>query len=191
MILGIIAGLAAGDVFIQFGFIGTIWLNCIKMVIIPMILTTLVVGIISQKDVKALGRVSFRIIFYYILTTVFAAIVGIVAAKILSPGLVANISSMKSSSINSGEVSITAAGFFTGLFSDNLFATFSNGNIIQTLVISIMMGIAILLIPDKEKVSRLIRMFEALEAMISSMIGIVMKISPFGIFFLMADSFGK
>ena len=47
-----------------------------------------------------------------------------------------------------------------------------------------MMGIAILLIPDKEKVSRLIRMFEALEAMISSMIGIVMKISPFGNIFL-------
>ena len=60
MVLGIIAGLCAGNVFIQFGFIGTIWLNCIKMVIIPMILTTLVVGIISQKDIKALGRVSFR-----------------------------------------------------------------------------------------------------------------------------------
>lgn len=191
MVLGIVAGLMFGDFFVQLGFIGTIWLNCIKMVIVPMILTTLVTGIISQKDIQSLGRVSFRIICYYVTTTVFAAIVGIIAAKLLRPGLAANLSNMAASNVGKGSAEITASGFFLSLFSDNMFATFSNGNIIQTLVIAIITGIAIMLIPDKEKVSRLQRMFSALEAMINSIIGIVMKVSPIGIFFLMADSFGK
>lgn len=190
MILGILAGLVAGDFFINLGFIGTIWLNGIKMVIIPMILTTLVVGIISQKDLKSLGRVSIRIMLYYICTTVCAAIIGIIVAQILSPGLVANLTNMATQKVGQG-ADITFASFMTGLVSDNLFATFSKGNIVQTLVIAIMMGIGILMIPDKTKVEHLVRLFESLEAMISGMIGIVMKLSPIGIFFLMADSFGK
>ena len=91
----------------------------------------------------------------------------------------------------SGDAAITASGFFLGLISDNMFASFSNGNIIQTLIIAVMMGIAVLMIPDENTKDKLISMFEMLEKMVNGMIGIVMKISPIGIFFLMADSFGK
>ena len=84
MALGIIAGLAAPSVMVRFGFIGTMWLNGIKMMVVPMILTTLVVGIISQKDIKSIGRISFRIMAYYVCTTVCAAIVGIVVTNIVT-----------------------------------------------------------------------------------------------------------
>ncbi len=190
MALGIIAGLVLPDLMVQFGFIGTMWLNGIKMMIIPMILTTLVVGIVSQKDVKALGRVSFRIMAYYVCTTVFAAAVGILVTKLLKPGTVANLSELAVKEV-SGESSISAAGFFTSLVSDNMFATFTSGNIIQTLIIAVMMGISVLMVPDEAMKDQLIHMFEMLEKLINGMIGIVMKVSPLGIFFLMADSFGK
>ena len=72
-----------------------------------------------------------------------------------------------------------------------MFGSFASGNIIQSLIIAIMMGVAVLMIPDTETKDKLISMFEALERLINSMIGIVMKVSPIGIFFLMADSFGK
>ncbi len=190
MALGILAGLLVPSVMVKLGFIGTMWLNGIKMLIIPMILTTLVVGIISQKDLGSLGRIAFRIMAYYVCTTVFAAAMGIISAKVLKPGLVANLSNMAAKEV-SGSASITAAGFFTSLISDNMFASFSSGNIIQSLIIAVMMGVAVLMIPEEETKNRLISMFEALEKLINSMIGIVMKVSPIGIFFLMADSFGK
>lgn len=190
MALGIIAGLLAPAAMVNFGFIGTMWLNGIKMLIIPMILTTLVVGIISQKDLGSLGRIAFRIMAYYVCTTIFAATVGIISAKVLRPGLIANLSNIAANEV-SGEANITAAGFFTSLISDNMFGSFASGNIIQSLIIAIMMGVAVLMIPDAETKNKLISMFEALEKLINSMIGIVMKVSPIGIFFLMADSFGK
>ena len=190
MVLGIVAGLLVPQVMIQLGFIGTMWLNGIKMLIIPMILTTLVVGIISQKDIKSLGRISARILAYYVITTVLAAIVGIVVTKVMKPGTVVTLGNLAAKEV-SGDATITASGFFLSLISDNMFATFSSGNIIQTLVIAVMMGIAVLMIPDETAKSKLISMFESLERLVNGMIGIVMKISPIGIFFLMGDSFGK
>ncbi len=190
MAVGILSGLLAPSVMIKFGFIGSMWLNGIKMLIIPMILTTLVVGIVSQKDLGSLGRIAFHIMAYYVSTTVFAAAVGIVTAKVLKPGMIANLTNMSAKEV-SGDASITIAGFFTGLISDNMFASFSSGNIIQSLIIAIMMGVAVLMIPDEMTKNKLISMFESLEKLINSMIGIVMKLSPIGIFFLMADSFGK
>ena len=78
MILGSIAGLVGGKTMTQFGFIGDVWLNCIKMIVVPMVLCTIVTGIISQDSLSSLRRVSARIIAYYVVTTVLACIVGIV-----------------------------------------------------------------------------------------------------------------
>ena len=80
MILGSIAGLVGGKTMTQFGFIGDVWLNCIKMIVVPMVLCTIVTGIISQDSLSSLRRVSARIIAYYVVTTVLACIVGIVVA---------------------------------------------------------------------------------------------------------------
>ena len=90
MILGSIAGLLGGKTMTQFGFIGDVWLNCIKMIVVPMVLCTIVTGIISQDNLSALRRVSARIIAYYVVTTVLACIVGIIVATVLQPGKFAN-----------------------------------------------------------------------------------------------------
>lgn len=90
MILGSIAGLLFGDVMVQLAFIGDIWLNCIKMIVIPMVVCTIVTGIISQEQPGALKRVSARIIAYYVVTTIFACIVGLTVASVLQPGQYAN-----------------------------------------------------------------------------------------------------
>ncbi len=190
MILGVIFGLIFGKTMNSLGFIGTIWLNSIKMIIIPMILATIVVGIASQKDLKSFGRVGSRILIYYIITTILAAIIGLVSASIIKPGLISNLTGLSANEV-SGTVDITISEFVLGLFSKNIFETFTNGNIIQTLIISILIGISILLIKNSDIKQRLISGFESFEALVNSLIGIIMKVSPIGIFFLMADSFGK
>ena len=66
MIVGAIFGLVIGDIMVELEFIGTIWLNCIKMIVVPMVLMTIITGITSQKDLKSLGRIAVRIMVYYV-----------------------------------------------------------------------------------------------------------------------------
>lgn len=64
MIIGSIAGLICGDIMKQVAFIGTIWLNCVKMIVVPMVFFTIITGITSQKNLSSLGRIAGHIIAY-------------------------------------------------------------------------------------------------------------------------------
>ena len=190
MILGAILGLIIGEPMTKLGFIGNIWLNCIKMIVVPMVIVTIITGITSQKDVKSLGRISARIMSYYILTTLVACAVGLAVALLIKPGTMANFTGLASKEIT-GSADITIADFFMGMFSSNMFKTFSDGNILQTLIISVLVGIAILRMKNEAFKETVINGFNALSEMVFSLIGMVMIVSPIGVFFLMAESFGK
>ncbi|MDX9800528.1 MAG: dicarboxylate/amino acid:cation symporter [Spirochaetia bacterium] len=190
MILGGIFGLVVGKPMTELGFIGTIWLNCIKLIIVPMIICTMVTGIISQKNLKALGRISGRILTFYILTTLIASVVGLLIASLVKPGLVVNFTGLASKSISDPE-KFTIASFFLNMFSSNMFKSFAEGNILQTLVVSVLLGISILRMKDTALKSSVMNGFQAFSGMVFSLIGLIMLVSPIGIFFLMADSFAK
>ncbi|MGE4589666.1 MAG: dicarboxylate/amino acid:cation symporter [Acidaminococcaceae bacterium] len=190
MILGTLAGLLVGKPITQFTFIGDVWLNCIKMIVVPMVICTIVTGIISQNSSQALKRISTRIIAYYVISTILACVVGLFIANLLQPGHFANFTGMASQKIT-GTASITLAGFVKGLFSTNMVKTFANGNIIQTLIIAIFIGIAILRMKNEEHKQTMVKFFNSASSMVFSLIGMVMAASPIGVFFLMANCFGK
>lgn len=190
MLLGAVFGLLLGDIMVKLEFIGTIWLNCVKMIVIPMVLMTIITGITSQKDLKSLGRIAIRIMAFYILTTLIATVVGLVVAGTIQPGKIANFTGMEGKEVT-GSTDITVAAFFTNMFSSNIFATFVDGNILQTVVISILVGIAIMLVKDGEQRAKLTSGCDMLCSLVFSLIGMIMRVSPIGIFFLMGASFGK
>ena len=190
MLFGAAVGLAGGKTMAQFGFIGDIWLNCIKMIVVPMVLCTIVTGVISQDNLASLKRVSSRIIAYYVITTVSACFVGLAVATLLQPGKFASFAGLASQEIKGG-VDLSFADFLKGLFSTNMIKTFADGNIVQTLVIALLLGIAILRIRDREHRDTMKRCFNSFNSMVFSLIGMVMSVSPIGVFFLMASSFGK
>lgn len=190
MILGAILGLVIGDVMLQLEFIGTIWLNCIKMIVVPMVLMTIITGVTSQKDLKSLGRIAVRIMVYYVATTLVAAVVGLAVAGVIQPGRIANFTGLEGKEI-SGSADITISQFFTNMFTDNMFTTFANSNILQTVILSVMIGVAIMLIKNEEKRAKLVSGCNLLCDLVFSLIGMIMKASPIGILFLMGASFGK
>jgi Na+/H+-dicarboxylate symporter len=190
MLLGAVFGLVIGDPMMKLGFIGTIWLNMIKMIVVPMVLVTIITGIISQKNVKSLGRISVRIMSFYIITTLIATAIGIAVALIIKPGNIANFTGLASQEV-SGSSSTTIAEFFTSMFSSNMFSTFASGNILQTLIIAVLIGIAVLRMKNEDLKTTIINGFNSLSEMVFSLIGMIMIASPIGIFFLMADSFAK
>ncbi len=149
-----------------------------------------ILGLVSQKDLKSLGRIAVRIMVYYVLTTLVATVIGLATASVLKPGVHANFTGLASKEV-SGSTDITIAQFFTNMFSSNMFVTFSESNILQTVVIAVMLGVAIMLVKNDEHREKLISGANALCSMVFSLIGMIMKASPIGIFFLMGASFGK
>ena len=155
MIAGAILGLVIGDVMVELEFIGTVWLNCIKMIVVPMVLMTIITGITSQKDLKSLGRIAVRIMVYYVATTLIASVVGLTVAGVIQPGKIANFTGLEGQEI-SGSADITVADFFINMFSSNMFQTFADSNILQTVVIAVLIGIAIMLVKNEEHRAKLI-----------------------------------
>lgn len=190
MILGAVLGLLFGDVMVKLEFIGTVWLNCIKLIVVPMVLMTIITGITSQKDLKTLGRIAVRIMAFYIITTLIASVVGLLVAGIVQPGKYANFTGLESKEV-SGSADITIADFFINMFSANMFQTFVEANILQTVIIAILIGVAIMLVKNEDHRQKLISGCDALCSMVFSLIGMIMKASPVGILFLMGASFGK
>lgn len=189
MVLGSIFGIIFGEQMSQFKFIGNIWLDSIKMIIVPLVFCLVVTAIADQEDSRTLGRISVRTLIYYLVTTVFAAIIGIIVALIIKPGNGVSIEGLAVKEVAS-PASLTIETFITGLFSNNLFGTFSNGNVIQTLVIAILIGIAIFKLSNKEHKEFVLKGFHVANDVISSYITMVIKLAPVGVFFLMADTFG-
>lgn len=189
MVVGAILGILFGKSMTKFNFIGTIWLNCIKMVVAPLILCIMVTAIAKQKDARSLGRISGRIILYYIATTFIACIIGLLVAMLLKPGQGIVLDGLVTTEI-SGTTDITVDSFLTGLFSDNMFASLSSGNIMQIMVIAIFFGFAILAMRTGANKELMINFFDSCNDMIFKYIGFVMKLAPIGVLFLMANTFG-
>lgn len=191
IILGAIIGLAFGETACELKFIGTIWLSCIQLIMIPLVLCMVITSIGNQRDLSSLGRVASRIIAYYMLTTVMAIIIGLMIAFIFKPGIGFSMMAVENAQSSIKTVSLSVQSFFTSLFPKNLFKALSNGDVLGTLVVGIMFGIAVIKIKDNEKKQRVLRCFEALNSLINEYLRMIINLSPIGVMCLMADSFGK
>ena len=189
MILGSIAGIIFGEQMGAFKFIGDLWVSCIKMIIVPLIMCIMVLAIGSQSNMKSLGHVAFRIVVYYLCVTSAAAVVGITVSSIIKPGVGLDLGTLeKVDAVGQG---FSLAGFLSGMISDNIFATFTKGNLMQAMVIAIFFGIAIVNIKNEKSRETVLSWFQSFQDMITTYIGRVIKLAPVGIFFLMADCLGK
>lgn len=189
MILGAIFGIIFGEGMANLKFIGNIWLDCIKMIIIPLIFSIMITAIADQEDAISLGRIARRTLIFYLITTVLATIIGITVALVLKPGLGISLEGLASLALDSPE-ELTLQSFISGLFSSNLFGTLSSGNIIQTLVIAILLGTALLRMSNKDHKEFILKGFRSINDMIFLYITFIIKLAPVGVFFLMADTFG-
>ena len=188
MVIGAALGLIFGAKMGSFKFIGTIWLNCIKMILIPLVFCIMVVAVGGQKNLSSLGRTAIRILIYYILTTVIAIVLGLAIASVLKPGALISLGGLETQEIAAGTMDMES--FFVGIFSSSMFGTFSANDILGTLVIAIMLGIAILKMPNEDHKKVVLGWFEAMNTLVNSYLKFIIELAPIGVLFLVADSFG-
>lgn len=204
LVLGLIWGLAASvggfsvftaDYIKPFG---TIFINLLKLIAVPLVLASLIVGVTSLNDTAQLSRMGGKTVGIYIVTTMFAITIGLTVVNVLQPGdfLPAETQQQMMSSYQDNiEGSAESARevmdrspltFFVDIVPENFFASASdNGNMLQVVFVAILLGIGIIQIP-KEKGRPLVDFFDSLNDVIIKIVDLIMLLAPYGVFALMA-----
>lgn len=184
--LGILAGALLGENASIFKPLGDIFINAIMMLIVPLVFSTLVVGITSMRDPQKMGRIGARTIGLYLLTTAFAISIGLLLSTLLQPGAGVDISF--DGSVDASEAP-TLASILIDLVPRNPIDALANGNILQIIVFAIGLGISLTLVGDKGE--PLVVVFDSFAEAMYKLTGIVMAFAPFGVFGLMAHVSGQ
>ncbi len=209
IIIGMVAGILAGILFIQFEWggkfvsdwikpFGTMFINSLKLIAIPLIIASLIKGVSDLSDITQLSKMGTRTVIMYIGTTVMAISLGLILVNLIQPGnfiadstresMMASFSGEADSRIDAAEKT-KDRGPLTPLVEvipDNFIAAASsNGNMLQVIFFVIFFGIGIILI-EPAKARPVKEFFDALNEVILKMIDLIMLFAPVGVFALLA-----
>ena len=185
LILGIIGGLIAGPTAVPWmkvwiAPIGTIFINLIKMVIVPVVLASIVAGVASIGDVKKLGRVGVKIMIFYLATTAFAVGIGLLFGTLMQPGKGLTIpAGAKAAS----KMAPPLQDVLVNIIPSNPFVAMEKGDMLQIIVFAIFLGIGITMVGAKAKPVE--DFFNGLAEVTYKIIDMIMSFAPFGVFALM------
>lgn len=185
IIIGAILGITLGDKATNvLDPIGNIFIRLLKMLIAPVVFFTIVSGIIKMQDVKSLRSIGGKLMVYYVLTSILAAVIGIVTALIIRPGIEGAAGIVE----EGVKVEVTKFNFIDNMVSwvpTNPFEALVTANVLQILFFAILLGIVLLIMGERvKKLNEIIDM--CAETMIK-VTDIVMKFSPYGILALIAS----
>ena len=162
--------------------IGNIFINLLKFIVVPIVLLSLVSGIVSMKDIKKVGAIGGKAFIYFIITTVIATILSTGVAlsfKNVFPVFPAS----SANTINSQSISVLDT--LINIFPSNFFLSLANSDMLQIIFISIALGMSILSIGEKAK--NLVSLIDILNEVFNKIMMGIIKFSPVGIFCLMTD----
>jgi proton glutamate symport protein len=177
---------------------GTIFINLLKMIAVPLIIVSLIVGLSDLKDIAKLSKLGGRTVVLYLFTTVTAVSIGLVLANLIKPGEYINDESRKSLLENfagdaAKKIELAASAKNQGplqplvdVVPENFFlAMTDNTSMLKVILFVILIGIGLILI-DENKAKPVVDFFKGLNEVILKIIDIIMLFSPIGVFALMA-----
>lgn len=156
-----------------------IFLRLIKMIIAPLVLTTLVVGIANMGDSKTLGRIGLRTIVWFLAASLFSLSLGLVMVNILQPGAGFDLATPTNGAAPTAEA-FTLASFITHLVPRSIFEAMAQNEILQIVVFSVFAGVALGALG--EKAARVTELLEQGALVVLRMTGYVMLLAPFAVF---------
>ena len=196
MVLGVVVGQALNqlvpaevikaDIAPWFKLLSDIFLNLIKMLVAPLVLSTIVVGIAHMGDSAALGRIGARALTWFITASLVSIGLGLVMVNLFQPGVGAPIPDVAEAAAAVGEVKeLKATEFVLSIFPKNAVEALATNNILQILVFSIFAGVALSAIGERGKA--LVKGADALAEMMLQITGYVMRFAPVAVFGALAN----
>ena len=199
VIVAIILGIIVGAIWPEFGaslkILADLFIKLIKMLIIPIILLTVVIGIGSMGDMKKVGKIGGKALLYFEIVSTIALAIGICVAVIINAG--AGIDTSKAGDADISKYTTAAeensdaglGGFIYNIIPDNFFGALANGDLLPTLLCAVLFGIAAAALGEKSK--PVISFCEQVSEIFFKIVGMVMKVSPIGAFGAMAYTIGN
>lgn len=198
LVLGVVVGLIFGKQAALLEPIGKLFINAIKLLVVPIVFASITVGVVSMGDTRAMGRIGVKTIFWFVVTMSIAAVIGISLAQVVQPGAGTEITSYSFTAqgeaalarLDAVKANQNVGTMITSILPDNIVKAFSdNGAILQVILFAILMGVAI--IRTGERAQPVTRVLESLSEIILDLAQIVMQFAPFGVFALMATNAGQ
>ncbi len=184
-VLGVLGGLFAGQFFLSISFIGTIFLNALKMVVVPLIIASMIVGVTSLGDIRKLGRTTGKTLLYYVVTTGFSVLIGLILVNIIRPGVgVENFGAFVPDLVEASKEK-TLIDVLVGLIPPNIFEAAAQGEVLPLIVISLFFGGVLTTIGEKGR--SLISLFEGLNVAIMKIVTLILYFAPVGVLALIGS----
>ncbi len=206
LVLAVLAGIVSGkdaalfgiSFYAMFAFIGALFLNALKMIIVPLVVSSIIVGIAGIGSSGALGRLGGKTLLYYLSTSLLAILVGLLMVNLFTPGIIdghparevlgqlndQTVSDMLSHVQGKGASDL--AGIFLQLFPPNIIAAASsNGQLLGLIVFSLLMGYFMTRI-DEPYAEALYNFWSGLNQVMMKITDLIIKFAPIGVFGLVA-----
>ena len=193
LVLGAIVGLIVGEKATVIKPLGDLFIRLLKMLVMPIILTSLVVGAASISPAR-LGRVGVKIVIYYLITSAVAVFFGLLMANIFKPGLGLQLGAGEGKAIQAQAPSLVQT--LLNIVPKNPFAALTNGQVLPTIFFAIVFGIAISYLMNseneriKESATTVYKVFDGAAEAMYKIVGGVMQYAPIGVFALIAAVMG-
>ncbi len=208
ILIGMVVGIVWGLVAVKAGWIefttfyikpwGTIFINLLKLIAVPLVLVSLISGITNLKDVSKLSRMGLKTILLYILTTVIAISIGLVIVNITNPGKIfpeEKVMEFKQKYADNVKQKQAAASdvkqnsplqFMVDLVPSNIFGAMTdNTQMLKVIFFALLFGISMIMLPES-KTAPVKAFIDSANDIVLKMIDIIMKMAPFGVFALLA-----
>ena len=164
---------------------GTIFVNLLKFIVVPVVLLSMIQGIVSMEDMKKVGSVGWKTVAYFLCTTAIACVIGLVLGNLFnSAGLFPTNMTLEEGQVWEKATSANFMNTLVDIFPSNMWSSFTTANMLQVIVIALFLGGSILAAGEKAK---LVRDFvDSAYAVIEKLMTFIISLSPIGVFTMMA-----
>ena len=198
MILGVIVGLVL-NLFVDNYFIenvilmdnvfylgGNIFIRLMKMIVVPLVFCSLVVGMSSLSDIHKIFTIGGRTILLYLVTAIIGIFIALTAGAVFKPGVGVNLSAINQTSHVT--LNQTMTDLVLNIIPENPLNALASSEMLPVIIVGVIMGF--ILFKLRQKAPTLNKLFRESNKIMIAMTGIILKIAPFGVFCLMARTFG-
>lgn len=186
LVLSVIVGLFLGDsavvpVKTWIAPVGTMFINLIKMMIVPVVLCSLIVGMTSMGDMKKLGRIGIKTVAFYMVTTAIAIVIGFSVAGVIEPGVGMALPAEAAPKVKEAP---SIMQVFVNMIPKNPIESMAKADILPVIVFALFIGAGVISVGGK-KGALLINVFDSGAEVCYKIIAMIMRLAPIGVFCLL------
>ncbi len=168
-------------------FLGELFLNALRMIVVPIVIFSMIVGVSSLGDIRRVGTVGLKTLLYYFATTAIAVIIGLICVNIIDPGVGVSISSAALPAASAA--GMTIKDLILSFVHPNIFAAMSESKMLPLIVFSLVFGGVLTTMGSRGE--KLLSICSILNDAVIKFVGIVLWFAPIGVFALVAAQLGK